>query len=56
MVETVLTPPVFVRALHNYHTKYAMGNATSGQWLDEMAALAPAGVDIHRMAVRGKSL
>ncbi len=50
MTKLLIGESNFVRALHNYHSKYAFSNATSGQWVDEMAAFAPANVDLHRMA------
>lgn len=40
----------FVKALANYYRKYAFSNATSGQWVDEMAVFQPAGVDLKKMA------
>lgn len=40
----------FVRALYDYHKKFAFSNATSWQWVEEMAKYEPAGVDLVKMA------
>ena len=50
MVELILGEKNFVRALENYHQKYAFGNATTSDWINEMAALAPKDVDLQSMA------
>ena len=50
MCQKILGDEKFDVALHNYHTKYAYSNATSDQWVDEMAAHAPASVDLRAMA------
>jgi aminopeptidase N len=50
MTQTLIGEANFVKALANYYRKYAFSNATSGQWVDEMAAFQPAGVDLKKMA------
>ena len=50
MVELILGPEGFSRALANYHKKFAFGNATTLQWIEEMSALAPDDVDLVEMS------
>jgi len=50
MIELILGPKKFSRALENYHQKFAFGNATTSDWVNEMSALAPEGVDLVKMA------
>ena len=47
MIETTLTPPVFVRGLDHYHTKYAYSNATTEDWVACMEEVS--GLDLQRM-------
>ena len=50
MTQSIIGEENFVKALANYYSKYAYSNATSSQWVDEMAAFQPANVDLKRMA------
>ena len=50
MVAAIIGKVNFVRALANYYSKYAYSNATSDQWVAEMAAFQPDGVDLKKMA------
>lgn len=45
LCELILGKERFNRGLENYHQKYAYANATTGQWIDEMAALVPKDAD-----------
>ncbi len=52
MVELILGKRAFVRGLADYYQKYAYSNATTAQWIDEMAKQMETSsrerVDLHR--------
>ncbi len=50
MVQSILGKKPFVRALENYHRKFAFSNATTADWIACMAEQAPEGVDLPDMA------
>ena len=50
MVQSILGEEKFVKALFEYHSKFAFSNATSWQWVECMAAYAPSNVDLTKMA------
>jgi aminopeptidase N len=50
MTQSIIGKDNFVKALFDYHKKFAFSNATSWQWVEEMAVYQPEGVDIVKMA------
>jgi aminopeptidase N len=50
MVQSILGKVQFVRALENYHQKFAYSNATTSDWIACMAEQAPGNVDLLAMA------
>lgn len=50
MVELILGKINFSKALASYHNKYAFSNATTSQWIAEMAKFAPENIDLPKMA------
>lgn len=50
MVQSILGKVKFVRALENYHQKFAYSNATTNDWIACMAEQAPGTVDLAAMA------
>jgi len=50
MVQLIIGKENFVKALFNYHSKFAFSNATSWQWVESMAEFSPPGIDLKHMA------
>eukprot|EP00520_Triparma_pacifica_P000850 CAMPEP_0118661866 /NCGR_PEP_ID=MMETSP0785-20121206/16516_1 /TAXON_ID=91992 /ORGANISM="Bolidomonas pacifica, Strain CCMP 1866" /LENGTH=991 /DNA_ID=CAMNT_0006555351 /DNA_START=61 /DNA_END=3032 /DNA_ORIENTATION=+ len=50
MTQSIIGKENFVKALFDYHKKFAFSNATSWQWVEEMARYQPDGVDLVKMA------
>ena len=50
MVQSILGKKNFVRALENYHQKFAFSNAKTNDWIECMSEYAPANVDLNAMA------
>ena len=50
MVQLILGKKQFVRALENYHQRFAYSNARTSDWIQCMAEQAPSGVDLPKMA------
>ena len=50
MVQLILGKVKFVRALENYHQKFAFSNAKTDDWIACMAEFAPSSIDLTQMA------
>ena len=50
MVQLILGKVKFVRALENYHQKFAFSNAKTDDWIACMAEFAPSTIDLTQMA------
>jgi aminopeptidase N len=50
MIQLILGKKTFVRALENYHQRFAYSNATTNDWIACMAEFAPTDVDLMKMA------
>jgi aminopeptidase N len=50
MVQRILGKKAFVRALENYHQRFAYSNARTADWIACMAEQAPDAIDLPKMA------